>query len=116
MSLTFNSVTEIPPFTKALKLSLISKKGHGFFWKNEEVKKQHAYFKGTFNVYMYKCTMVLYKCMKSLGMYGHSFSGNTHVQSKICQEFSLDNVYIANEGPLFSIVHKIICYLFFSNI
>ena len=52
------------------------------------------------SIFMFVCTMVLYKYMKSLRNDVHNLSANAHVRRKISQEFYHDivDMYIANEG------------------
>ena len=85
------------------------------------------------SIFMFVCTMVLYKYMKSLRNVVHNLSANAHVQRKISQEFYHDIVdmyiflYIANEGchirinnnplmdnySLFNLLFLFSIYLFF---
>jgi hypothetical protein len=81
------------------------------------------------SIFMFVCTTVLYKYMKSLRNVVHNLSANAHVQRKISQEFYHDIVdmyiflYIANEGchirinnnPLmdnYSLFNFCFCFLF----
>jgi hypothetical protein len=85
------------------------------------------------SIFMFVCTMVLYKYMKSLRNDVHNLSANAHVRRKISQEFYHDIVdmyiflYIANEGchirinnnllmdnySLFNLLFLFSIYLFF---
>jgi len=81
------------------------------------------------SIFMFVCTTVLYKYMKSLRNDVHNLSANAHVRRKISQEFYHDivDMYIANEGchirinnnpfmdnySLFNLLFLFSIYLFF---
>ena len=70
-----------------------------FLWKKEEyLKKQSFSTEHLRHKLKFVCFMVLYKYMKSLRIYAHNLSSNTHVRSKIYLEYDHITVHITNQG------------------